>query len=54
MTKIMNDCSCGSGELIVHETEGHVLIICQACGKQLKISGSREEAIRKWNSKWYA
>ena len=54
MTIIINDCSCGSGEMIIHETEGHVLIVCQICGKQLKVSGTREEAIRKWNSKQFA
>ena len=54
MTKILNNCSCGSGELIMHETEGHVLIVCQACGKQLKVNGTREEAIKRWNLRQYA
>lgn len=52
MTKRLKSCaSCGSNDIITHETGGIVLIICQNCGKQVKHKGEREEAERIWNDK---
>ena len=49
MNKILDKCRCGSKDIIIHESGGYVLIICQNCGRQFKIHGTREEAIRLWN-----
>lgn len=51
MKQILNSCLCGSKEIIMHESGGCVLFICQNCGQQIKIHADREEAIRLWNEK---
>ena len=48
-TRRLNRCTCGSNEIITHETGGTVLIICQNCGKQVKHEGERADAERIWN-----
>jgi uncharacterized Zn finger protein len=50
MREILNKCRCGIAEkLVIHESGGHVLIICENCGKRISIKGTREKAIRRWN-----
>jgi hypothetical protein len=51
MTKVLNDCACGSSDIVIHESGGHVLVICQRCGRQISVKGEREEAIRRWNKR---
>ena len=50
-TRRLNRCTCGSNDIITHETGGTVRIICQVCGKEVVHKGEREDAERIWNDK---
>ena len=45
----LNKCKCGSLDSIIHESGGYTLIICQTCGNQIKVKGSRQDGIDEWN-----
>lgn len=44
-------CTCGSHESIMHESGGVVRIICQTCGREVSVKGSREKAVKAWQEK---
>lgn len=46
--KRLSSCRCGSDNIIMRETFSVVTIYCQNCGCNIVHSGSREDAIKKW------
>ena len=48
-TKRLKPFTCGSSEIITHESGGTVRIICQVCGKEVVHKGKREDAERIWD-----
>jgi hypothetical protein len=52
MKNLLNRCKCGALEdIVMHESGGYVLVICQRCGRQIRVKGEREEAIKQWNKR---
>ena len=46
----LKPCTCGSNEIITHESGGVVRIICQTCGKEVVHKGEREDAENAWDA----
>jgi predicted RNA-binding Zn-ribbon protein involved in translation (DUF1610 family) len=51
MKKLLNNCACGSSDIAIHESGGYVDVICHNCGRQIRVKGEREEAIKLWNKR---
>jgi len=48
-TRRIKSCTCGSNDIITHESGGTVRIICQTCGREIVYKGDRADAERIWD-----